>query len=94
MVPSRRIHSMVTRMLLGKDYEWLHCLIDFPSRWLGKRHRILMHSDVDPLITLVMTGDPDAALAHYLHIKLDRMCSRDKKLEKILELYRLYKMLS
>ena len=89
-MPSRDIHRLIDLLILGRDFGWLHRAIDAPCVVLGRRHRILFHDErVDPLITFLLTNDLDAAIAHYLHIKLDKMCSRDRRLEKILRLYRL-----
>ena len=81
-MPSRRVHNLVNKLVLGNDYDWLNRLIDMPSQWLGPRHRVLFHDEKqDPLVTFLLTRDPGAALAHYLHIKLDK----DKELrEKLL----------
>ena len=72
-MPSRRVHNLVNKMILGDDYDWLNKLIDSPSKWLGPYHRVLFHDEKrDPLITLLLTGDPGAAAAHLLHILVDK----------------------
>lgn len=93
-MPSRRVHNNINRILLGRDYDWLNKAVDQPSRLLGPLHRMLFHDPhVDPLLTLLVTGDPDAMIAHYIHIKTDQFFTRLKKknplaeklLEKIIE---------
>jgi len=88
------VHDKINRMLLGKDYDWLNKAVDYPSRLLGPLHRMLFHDPrVDPVLTLLVTGDPEAMIAHYIHIETDRFFTRLKKknplaeklLEKIIE---------
>jgi len=81
-MPSRKIHRMIDRIILGKDYDWLHKLIDYPSVFLGPKHRILFHSPRDPIITYLLTNDLDAALSHYLHILTDKAVTKAKKKKK------------
>ena len=89
-VPNRKIHNLINFLLLGDTYDWLNKLIDYPSVFLGPYHRILFHNEkIDPLITLLATGDPKAALAHYIHIKLDK----DKKLQQAIKKYETIKKL-
>ena len=83
-MPSRKIHRLVDQILLGKDYEWLHKMIDYPSTLLGPYHRILFHNPaIDPIITAIITGDVDAGISHYLHIKTDEYFSKKKKRKDI-----------
>ena len=91
-MPSRKVHNYVCK-LFGIDPEVADKVnrdIDYPSRFLGKKHRILFH-DVDVYTLLLLSKynfESDALLTWYLH-KLTDDLSRDKNLKiifKILEL--------
>ena len=78
---SHRLHRLFTRLLLGRDYGWLHREVDRPYRLLGPRHRILYHDGLTTLYYLIRYG-PDEALAHLTHLLLDR----GRRLSRLLEL--------
>lgn len=81
-MPRRELHNLLNLLLLGDTYDWLNKTVDEPWRILGRMHRILFHDEkIDPLITYMVTRDIGAALAHYLHIRLDK----DKKLQKTMK---------
>jgi len=73
-MPSHRLHRLVDRMVLGKEYPDVHRWIDEPYRYLGKRHRILRHSPLE--IMLKYHSDPNRLIAGLLHIALDYASSR------------------
>jgi len=80
-LPSRRVHNLVDKALLGRSYDSVHRAIDQPYKYLGKRHRILFH---DPLTATLASGGKPAPAT--LHILLDNICSKDRRLGELLEL--------
>lgn len=86
-MPGHRLHRLVDRLFLGREYPLVHRLADYPYRLLGPRHRILFHNErIHPLLTAVLLGDIDAGISHYLHIRLDKLWSRDRRLRILLML--------
>jgi len=70
-MPSHKIHRMISKLVLGKDYRKLHKYLDMPFLVFGKRHRILFHD----LLTVAMLQkvDPKLGAAAALHILLDSL---------------------
>ena len=46
LMPSRRVHKKLSRIISGDDCERTHELIDYPYRFLGRKHRILFHDPI------------------------------------------------
>jgi len=68
-MPSHRIHKLVDKIFLGREYPDVHRDLDEPAKWLGKRHRILRH---DPLyVFLRYHNNPKKMISGLLHIITD-----------------------
>jgi len=70
-MPSRKLHEQLCKFVLGRGYAEVHRFMDYPSRWLGKRHRQLFHDLKGCVLAWLLTGDYKGFLAAYLHILLD-----------------------
>jgi len=78
-LPNRKAHNFITKLLLGKDYNWIHELKDLPARSLGYKHRCALHDHETALLLLLVTRDPNAYFASILHDVLDKICSDYKR---------------
>ena len=88
-MPSRRFHNKLNKLLLKKDYDEINRLIDIAYFINPRKHReIWGHSKITPYLIYLYTGDINAFLAAYLHLKADKEISKDKEklLLKLLEL--------
>jgi hypothetical protein len=71
-MPGRKVHEIVDVLLLGQKCSQVHKMIDLPSIWLGKGHRVLFHDEPTALLIGYVVGGPKGALSALLHIWLDR----------------------
>jgi len=68
-MPSHRIHRLVDKIFLGREFKDVHRDLDEPAKWLGKRHRILRH---DPIyVFLRFAPDWERVASGLLHIAAD-----------------------
>jgi hypothetical protein len=74
-VPSWRLHRLVDKIVLGREYPEVHRALDLPYLWLGPKHRILFHDPVTATLLGFMIAGPGGALSALLHITLDRELS-------------------
>lgn len=106
-MPDRETHNLFNRLILGRDYNEINALLDAPSKWLGPNHRILFHDKTTPLMVTLLTGDPKAGVAAFLHIYLDELqdklrarrlkrrlrTKRNRALQKLYQAFLLSKLL-
>ena len=81
-LPNRKAHNFITKLLLGKDYNWVHALKDLPAGSLGFKHRCALHDHETALLLFLITKDPKVYFASILHDVLDKVCSDLKKKRK------------
>jgi len=88
-MPSRKVHNKVCEIfgINPKLADKVNRDIDYPSRYLGKDHRILFHDlDVDTMLLLAKYDfNPEAVLTWYLHKIVDEKVSKNQKLKELLE---------
>jgi len=76
-MPRHRIHRLIDRAVLGREYPDVHRWMDEPYKILGKRHRVLRHSPLE--VILRFYPDTDRVISGLLHIALDRIDSLARK---------------
>ena len=83
------MHALVDRVLFGRVFWRVHRGMDWPYRFLGRRHRILLHDPVTAVVLArrVYPGDEDAAMAALMHIAVDRLCSSSPFFDQKLKLF-------
>ncbi len=91
-MPTRKVHNKICE-LFGIDYRLANEInrdIDFPSKFLGKKHRVLFHNyDLSTLLLLAKYKfNKDAILAWYLHKTVDEI-SKDKRMKTLFKLLEL-----
>ena len=75
-MPTHRVHRLIDKLLLKREYPDVHRWVDEPYRWLGPRHRVLRHSPIE--VVIKYWGDPARMASGLLHILADRAESRLK----------------
>ena len=79
-MPSHEEHKKITRIITGKDYDWIHKMMDFAVPYLGPRHRIVGHDQETVALAFVLSGgDLGAAIAAEAHILVDKQDTFIKK---------------
>lgn len=70
-MPGRDAHKKFSELLLGDDCNATHAAIDYPYRYLGRKHRVLFHDLLSAvLIGYFMDGYKGLASA-LLHLAAD-----------------------
>jgi len=78
-MPSGNIHRKISRMVVGDSCKAVHRFMDFPYRFLGKSHRILLHDPVSAVVVgYLLNGLPGAGAA-LSHILTDYVSSEMKR---------------
>jgi len=75
-MPSREIHEIFDEMFIGKKMSKVHKIIDSPSVFLGKRHRIFFHDPLSAMIIGGLVGGRDGIVSAILHLMADNMGDR------------------
>jgi len=71
-MPSRQVHNLINKLILGKSYDEVNRLIDLPYLWLKGKHRKYFHDiKTTPLAIALITKDPMAGIASIIHIAAD-----------------------
>jgi len=84
-IPSRKVHNILNKLILGKSYDDVNRLIDLPYLWLRGKHRKYFHDPkTTPFLIAMLKRDPKAGIATFLHIATDEW-AKDKKRKKLLE---------
>ena len=69
-MPSHKIHRLIDRLIIGKEYKHVHRVLDKPYKWLGKKHRVSRHNI--PFV-LLRFGLSEEFIAGCLHILADKV---------------------
>jgi len=86
-MPSRKVHEYLSKLFFGKPYGKIHRVLDFPSKWLGRKHRILFHDMFSAsLIGMGISDDPMAPYVAQYHVIFDEICSEDRDFKIWLEI--------
>lgn len=79
-MPSHDVHKKITKALTGKEYAWVHKMLDVGVKQLGPHHRKHTHTqEMCGLILLMSGGDLGALVAAESHILADREFTRSKR---------------
>ncbi len=86
-MPDDWVHCLFTGSVIGVKYEgkhcWVHSLLDHPAKYLGDKHRILLH-DLETAVKLSKVCWW-AGFVAALHIDLDEICRKDKEIKVLLK---------
>ncbi len=88
-MPSRKFHNLLNKIILGKEYDFINRLIDFPYFLNPKRHREIFGHNIEltPLLFYLVYKDVDVALATILHIIADKYIDKEKEKKLLLLLH-------
>lgn len=75
-MPTYQVHKLFRKLLGLEKYWWVDKLVDYPSRFLGRKHRKLFHDLETTLLLYLLTGDVNVVKAHLLHILVDKLFSK------------------
>ncbi len=70
-MPSRKLHNLANKLLLGEELEWVNAVIDAPAKLYLKGHRKYFHSKEDAKL-LALLGGGKAGKAALIHQFLDK----------------------
>jgi len=92
-MPSHKIHRIIDKLLTGREYGWVHELLDVGVKQLGPQHRRLTHNqETCGLIFLLSGGDIGALVSAEAHLLADEEFTRSKRiLSKMLGIKKLNK---
>jgi len=79
---NRQQHNGLCRLVLGNSCNMVNSVLDFPSKFLGPKHRVLFHDPVTATLLGVMCDGKNpvrGAVAGLLHIGSDWFFSGMKK---------------
>jgi hypothetical protein len=71
-MPERYIHEKISKIILGEKYSKVHKAMDYPVKYLGKRHRILFHDILSASLIGFSIYGYNGALAGILHLIADK----------------------
>jgi hypothetical protein len=78
-VPSRKVHERISKILVGSSCEHVHYLLDFPYKFLGKKHRILFHDPISAILIGYLIEGYKGVISALAHIATDYFSSEIKK---------------
>jgi hypothetical protein len=83
-MPSRRFHTAVDRLFLGRSFPEVHRALDSPSQRLGTRHRALFHDPLSAVLVGRSIAGDEGALSAFLHVITDWSSSSLRRLLRTL----------
>lgn len=84
--PSRKVHRATTKFVLGNEYDEVHRLLDIASKFMGKTHRKYFHDPMSAMAAGASVAGERGALTALLHLEVDKICSKNPELKKVLEM--------
>ena len=80
-IPSHSTHRAIDRALFGKEFQWIHDLMDKSGAHLGPQHRKIGHDQETVIAIFALSGgDLKALISAEAHLLADTEVSRSKKL--------------
>ncbi|MEM7821597.1 MAG: hypothetical protein QXX38_02165 [Candidatus Aenigmatarchaeota archaeon] len=86
-MPSRYLHKKFSKFLVEDECEKTHKAIDYPVKFLGRRHRILFHDPISAVAIGLLANSYKGVCAGLSHIFLDYCCSKIPELKYLAEFY-------
>jgi hypothetical protein len=79
-MPRRKTHGKISWALLGKSFPEVDMVLDFPSRFLGRSHRRVLHTLPEAfLVGLIVSGQAEGGISAAVHVLTDLVDSVAKK---------------
>lgn len=70
-MPSRDSHKKISRYVTGESCNLTHAIIDYPVRYLGRKHQVLFHDPLSALLIGLFADGYSGAISGLLHIGAD-----------------------
>jgi len=70
-MPSRDSHKKISRYVTGDSCDLTHAIIDYPVRYLGRKHQILFHDPLSAFLIGFFADGYNGAISGLLHIGAD-----------------------
>jgi len=83
-MPKRKYHVLIDRIVLGRECNALHYILDFPSRFYGSKHRKFFHSLEEATLIGFLLYGKEGIISAWLHLLADNLESEIKKYLKSL----------
>lgn len=84
-MPSRYIHKQISKILVKKECDRTHKIIDYPVKFLKAKHRILFHDPLSAMIIGFLADGRKGVYAGLLHMATDYCCSEHRILKYAVE---------
>jgi len=78
-MPSREVHRLISRFLTGYDCDRTHAAIDWPYKYLGRKHRIFFHDPLSAMMIGYLRDGEKGVVSGLAHIVTDYVVSRTRK---------------
>jgi hypothetical protein len=79
-MPRRKTHGKISKLLLGKPFPEVDMVLDFPSRFLGRSHRRVLHTLPEAiLVGLIVSGQARGGASGAIHVIVDMVDTVAKK---------------
>ncbi len=84
-MPARKEHNKLSKIFLGKSCNRTHAAIDYPFRFMGRRHRILFHDPISAALIGYLANGDEGALSGWMHLAADK-CLKPRYAEPIVKI--------
>jgi len=71
-MPSRELHKRVSRLLVNDSCDRTHKIIDYPVRYLGRKHRILFHGLFSAAFIGLLADGYKGVVSGLSHVVVDK----------------------
>lgn len=71
-MPERYLHEKISKILLGGKYTEVHKIMDYPVKYLGRKHRILFHDILTASLIGFSIYGYNGVIAGILHLIADK----------------------
>ena len=92
-MPERYLHEKITKILLNEKCSRTHKFIDYPVKYLGRRHRILFHDPLSAFLIGLVADGYKGAIAGILHILTDKYINTKFRKEALKLLIKFYELM-
>ena len=86
-MPSRYLHKQISKILVEEECDTTHKAIDYPVKFLRRRHRILFHDPASAAAIGFLADGYKGVYAGLSHIILDYCCSKLPALKYLAEIF-------
>ena len=78
-MPNREVHKLISKLITGYDCEKTHAIIDWPTKYLGRNHRVLFHDPISASLIGYFCDGPEGTISGLAHIVTDYLITKYTK---------------